>query len=576
MVEKHVQSFDIKTELKPTIWLEFDIIPLRENNDGVIAIGGTSLADNPSLCPIQIKMREEGSFGILNYKESISSATIKYFINERYNIRLSIHKNTKTYDVWITPPNLRPIHIGRDYLFNIDAPKKMIVDKMFLLMEQKDDFRVENIKVCSKDYLYGDNVSAAQTPSIYYVGPTREFKELQDIENRLNPGDTVLVDGDFTYNGGIVFPHHGTIDDFITVKGVKVNGKRPLIDGGTDNLYAVELSGHNFIFEGFEITGAKKCGICHHADNVIIRDCVIHDCDMGILSDQDIGMGNVLVEHCEVYNCGSDMYKHQLYMATDEIRHPGSVFRLQYCYIHDGTGGNNVKSRAERNEIYYNWLENPYYHNMELIGPDPDYNPIKEDMAREDSDIVGNVMISSRWYQTRLGGDGTGQSNGRYRFVNNTFICNYQSDEYVPFRIMFGIESIEMHNNIFYNLNDNIAPLYYEDRAKWTQEQRVIYGSFNWIQKGCTPLEGWTETRVGIDPGFVDATKYDFRLEENSPLICGGTSATKSPAGHDFPNPLNIPLYLPPMRALLNSRKAIERVVEDNKPSIGAYERQKI
>ena len=34
-------------------------------------------------------------------------------------------------------------------------------------------------------------------------------------------------------------------------------------------------------------------------------------------------------------------------------------------------GGNAVKSRAQRNEIYYNWIEGAVYHELELIGPDP-------------------------------------------------------------------------------------------------------------------------------------------------------------------------------------------------------------
>jgi len=37
--------------------------------------------------------------------------------------------------------------------------------------------------------------------------------------------------------------------------------------------------------------------------------------------------------------------------------------------VHDGNGGNGVKSRAERNEIYYNWIEGSLYHELELIGP---------------------------------------------------------------------------------------------------------------------------------------------------------------------------------------------------------------
>ena len=71
-------------------------------------------------------------------------------------------------------------------------------------------------------------------------------------------------------------------------------------------------------------------------------------------------------------------------MATDETAYPGAVFRMQHCYVHDANGGNNVKSRAERNEIYYNWIEGAYYHELELIGPDGQ----AESLKREDSDVV--------------------------------------------------------------------------------------------------------------------------------------------------------------------------------------------
>lgn len=66
-------------------------------------------------------------------------------------------------------------------------------------------------------------------------------------------------------------------------------------------------------------------------------------------------------------------------MATDEVAYPGAVFRLQHSYLQDsdytdgvGIGGNLIKSCAERNEIYYNWLEGAFYHELELIGPDPE------------------------------------------------------------------------------------------------------------------------------------------------------------------------------------------------------------
>src|SRR5204863_6896191 len=133
----------------------------------------------------------------------------------------------------------------------------------------------------------------------------------------------------------------------------------------------------------------------------------------------DSGAGSLTLEYSELYHNGNGESSHQIYMATDEAMYPQSVFRMQFCYVHDALGGNNVKSRAERNEIYYNWIEGAFYHELDLIGS----QEYAEGVAREDSDVVGNVFVKTSTYQVaRIGGDGTGQSFGRYRFVNNTFV----------------------------------------------------------------------------------------------------------------------------------------------------------
>ena len=74
------------------------------------------------------------------------------------------------------------------------------------------------------------------------------------------------------------------------------------------------------------------------------------------------------------------------------VAHPGSVFRMEHCWVHDGNGGNGVKSRAERNEIYYNWIEGSYYHELELIGPDG----MDESLARERPPAGGGVEASAQ------------------------------------------------------------------------------------------------------------------------------------------------------------------------------------
>ena len=277
-------------------------------------------------------------------------------------------------------------------------------------------------------------VAAATEAATYQVGPTRPHANLTALFNAVNlgPGDLVEVDGNVIYDvgtPGVIMPTEdgGAAGNPVTLRGIRVNNLRPHLRGGT-NTIEFQLSDH-VVFEGFEVSGTGnitsgtfRC-IYHHAHDVVIRDAYIHDCPRHGILGADNDSGSLLVEYSEVFNAGSNRGNHAIYMATDEIAHPGSVFRLQYSYLHDSQfdagqiGGNLIKSRAERNEIYYNWLEGAYYHELELIGPDPS-GGVPENQAREDSDVVGNVIVHTGDFGSvvRFGGDATGQSYGRYRF----------------------------------------------------------------------------------------------------------------------------------------------------------------
>jgi hypothetical protein len=293
----------------------------------------------------------------------------------------------------------------------------------------------------------------------------------------------------------------------------------------------------------------------------------VHGCPDGILG-ADQGSGDLTVEYCEIYGCGAGIGQHQMYIATNEDDYPGSVFRLRFCYIHDGAGGNNVKSRAERNEIYYNWLETPYNHNLELIGPDP-AGGVAEDEEREDSDVAGNVIIGQRYSRNvRIGGDGTGQSLGRYRFVNNTFI-HRNADPASQIFAHFGVESVEMHNNVFYMTS---AVVFDDSEAEWAFGRRVS-GSNNWVRSGVGFPAEWTGTLTGSAPGFVDMANDLLRPAAGSVLIDAGTATMTSPPGSPFPNPLALPLFHPPEAALIAVGTAEPRP-SDGAIDIGAFERQ--
>ena len=312
-------------------------------------------------------------------------------------------------------------------------------------------------------------VAAAAEAATYQVGPTRPHANLTALFNAVNlgPGDLVEVDGNVIYDvgtPGVIMPTEdgGAAGNPVTLRGIRVNNLRPHLRGGT-NTIEFQLSDH-VVFEGFEVSGTGnitsgtfRC-IYHHAHDVVIRDAYIHDCPRHGILGADNDSGSLLVEYSEVFNAGSNRGNHAIYMATDEIAHPGSVFRLQYSYLHDSQfdagqiGGNLIKSRAERNEIYYNWLEGAYYHELELIGPDPS-GGVPENQAREDSDVVGNVIVHTGDFGSvvRFGGDATGQSYGRYRAINNTIIRrNANNDTPTVFRLFDGIDSLEFHNNVIW------------------------------------------------------------------------------------------------------------------------------
>jgi hypothetical protein len=369
------------------------------------------------------------------------------------------------------------------------------------------------------------------------VGPARTYTTLNQVAPLLQPGDTVLVDGDQTYAGGISFTEPGSTTNRIVIQGVRTNGNRPIISGGVDGVafrtdYPYDGPGaDHYTFEGFEVTGATNRGIYHQAKDLIIRDVVVHDCHHGILG-ADQGSGSCLLEYSEVYACGSGQSYHQIYMATDEVHNPGSIFRMQFCYLHDGAGGNNVKSRAERNEIFYNWIEGAYYHELELIGADggDGGNPR---LKREDSEVMGNVL----WKKTkpsgdpdyfsvaRIGGDGTGESHGRYRFVNNTVLCGARP----VFRMFDSLESVEMHNNVFYRIDGNGVQIMRTVEALWTTGSAVISGQNNWVQTGSTQILPTGTGREGS--GVTNLAAGNVRPLSGSPLANGGTS----PAPPVFP-----------------------------------------
>jgi MYXO-CTERM domain-containing protein len=397
----------------------------------------------------------------------------------------------------------------------------------------------------------------------YKVGPGERFEQVSDLADDLKPGDVVEVSGGQTYEP-VHFKADGSADAPITIRGVIVDGKRPVFSGGE---YTIVFDGDHYVAENLELTGGTETCLIHKGDDLTVRNALVHDCAQhGILSNDDEA-GSLTIEYSEVFGCGKGEQKHQVYITSNSEAYPGAVFRLQNSYVHDGNGGNNVKSRARRNEIYYNWIEGSLYHTLDLIGPDADERYAE---PREDSDVVGNVLwVTSEWQAARIGGDGTGATGGRYRFVNNTIIMAGPSE--VAIRLQEEVSSLELYNNVFFKPGGGDMQLVRESEMTWVGGGSGLIGSNNWVQAGWSEVPDWPGNVRGDDPGFRDFEAGDLRPADGSPLVNAAAASVASPSGREFPTPLATALCIPPPRSLQAAGESIARANAGG-ADIGAFE----
>jgi hypothetical protein len=389
---------------------------------------------------------------------------------------------------------------------------------------------------------------AAVRAETYRVGPSRKDTSLNAVAARLHAGDVVEVDGGATYRGQITLGNSGAPGKPIVIRGLGRGAGRPVLatSGGVIGGSVVRFWGHHYVLENFEVTGgrdkATARGLYVVADDVTIRNCVVHDvAGQGIHASDTAG--SLTLDRVEVYRCGAGDRAHQIYVATDNAKFPAAVFRMEGCYLHDGLGGNNVKSRAGRTEIYGNWIEGAAFHELDLIGADASaQKPGTADVVREDADVVGNLLrkrAGSAGTFAHLGTDGTGASNGRYRFFHNTFVVDADCRGTVTiFGMKAAVQSLEVFNNVFFSPAAKLRVV--------SGGSVASTGANNWASATATDLlPAWTGTLTGRDPGFRNAATLDFTPRADSPLVGAGVKATVSPPGLEFPHPLPNPTLQP-------------------------------
>jgi hypothetical protein len=411
---------------------------------------------------------------------------------------------------------------------------------------------------------------AVAAARVWTVGPAgRDYSQLSALfnANDLAPGDIVEVDGSATYGSVVVGEDDGgTPASPVILRWNRATGTtRPVLQGGTHTI-KFQRSNH-VVFEGFEVRGGSSTCVFSEAHDVTVRDAVIHACPGHGILGADLNSGSFTLEYSQIFDAGAGSTRHPIYMQSDEVAYPGSVFRMRFNHVHSGNGGNLLKNRHERAEIHSNWFEGSVYQEIELIGPDCQTQAAgwSRALRREDAELINNVIVhtSASWpHAIRIGGDLNGASDGRVRMVGNTILFD-RAGAGTAVYVQLGAGSLEMHNNTIFQAGGTVPAILRENTGADTpvcapfattpwSGARSVFGTRNWVQTGATfvPTE-WTGTVSGADPGFRNLAARDLRPSAASPLRNAGSNRPPSPTG--FPMPWSLPRvsYDPPLRAKL-------------------------
>ena len=265
----------------------------------------------------------------------------------------------------------------------------------------------------------------------FQVGATRELTTLNAVLPQLKPGDVVEVDAG-TYHETARLALSGTPELPILIRGV--GAERATFDA--ENLDAsgrgqiprgvFQIEGAYITLEHLEFKNARNgqnaAGVRLLAStNAIIRDCAVNHCDMGVFGDD---RETVLIENCDVGENGTpdfDGFSHNFYMQGNRVV-------VRHCWIHDALFGQNFKSRAHYNELWFNHITAS---NEGEIG----FVDAKDHTDTPDSNalMVGNTVVSKPdrtgngakfvLFGSEMGPDDGGVHSGTLFLFNNTFVA---------------------------------------------------------------------------------------------------------------------------------------------------------
>ena len=269
----------------------------------------------------------------------------------------------------------------------------------------------------------------------------------------------------------------------------------------------------NCIVSNFELSGAtnKSCNAAafriNQANNIRISNCVIHDNDMGIMSNGDgsaKSAQNQIIEFCHIYSNGNKKeagFNHNLYLG-------GASVTLRYCEVNNSLTGHNIKSRAHFNRIEYSYIHDSSNREFDLVdGKDTT-------VPGSHSVLIGNLIVKASNCKgnrgtIHFGQDGGKAHNGNLYLINNTILSPYIT---AIVSIDHAQAGLIAHGNVIHDNFSNQKNMNFLSLTKGAKMESVS-GTYNFFSKGFKKLpKSLKFTKTGKSLKFKNPKKMDYRL----------------------------------------------------------------
>lgn len=323
-------------------------------------------------------------------------------------------------------------------------------------------------------------INTPRKPKTWYIGPSRQYRQLKEILQQLVAGDTVYLDPNAVYEPVEIKNISGTKELPIRLIGNTSDASsRPVFAGGIDRFnwtLAVRHS-HNWHIENVILQDGGLC-FRNEATNTVLKNVLIQRCSTGVLST-DLNSGNLTMSNVEVTESGGKKngrpWGHAVYVASDQHAFPGSKFVLKNSYLHDNRG-NTIKSRFENTLIQNNWIESgrdrQAKYLLELIGYDQKYDFSGQQFKVKDN----TILMRAPGLGSRIGGDGNSGTRGDILFENNLFLIDEGFSRTIV-RTFQGLNSVTLRDNSIAFIESGSEALLLTDEVpdkQWVDERPLI------------------------------------------------------------------------------------------------------